>query len=57
MYLLCFNASRVLHRTWMGSRRRCACVTPSSRHGRAVPEAAVEGTCVQSVARHREVPK
>ena len=41
------------NRTWSHSMTMC----PSYRHGRAVPEAAVEGTCVQSVARHREVPK
>ena len=44
MYLLCSNALRDMLRTWMGTRRRCATVCPSSRHGRAVPEAAVEGT-------------
>ena len=49
MYLLCFNALRVMHiayRTWMGARRRrrCACVRPSSRHGHAVSEAAGKGT-------------
>ena len=44
MYLLCWNASRVLHRVLTGSRRRRVCVTPSGRHGCAVTEAAVEGT-------------
>ena len=44
MYLLCWNASRVLHRVLTGSRRRRVCVTPSGRHGCAVAEAAVEGT-------------
>ena len=44
MYLLCFNASRVLHRTKTGRRRRSVSVYPSSRHGHALPEAAVEGT-------------
>ena len=48
MYLLCWNASRVLHRTWswmaMGTSRRRVCWFPSSRHGCAVTEAAVEGT-------------
>ena len=31
MYLLCWNASRVLHRTWMGTSRRRVCWFPSSR--------------------------
>ena len=44
VYRLCFNALRVLHRTWTGSWRRRATMTPSSRHGHAMPEAAVEGT-------------
>ena len=44
MYLLCWNASRVLHRTWKGTRRRRGTVCPSSRHGRGVSEAAVKGT-------------
>ena len=38
------NALRDMLRTWMGTRRRYATVSPSTRHGRAVPEAAVEGT-------------
>ena len=57
MYLLSSNASRVSHRVLTGSRRRCVCVTPSSRHGRGVPEAAVEGTRAWTALGHREVPK
>ena len=60
MYLLWFNASRVSYRVLTGACARRVCRRPSSRHGRAVPEAAAEGTCVQSVGRraasHREVP-
>ena len=46
MYLLCFNALRDAHRVL--TRRFCApCrIYPSSRHGRAVPEAAGKGTRV-----------
>ena len=57
MYLLWFNALRVLHRTWTGPWRRRVGRDPSSRHGRAVPQAASSGTGVQSVARHLEVRK
>ena len=57
MYLLSSNASRASHRTWTGTRRRCATVSPSGRHRCAVPEAAVEGTRAQDVSGHREVPK
>ena len=44
MYLLCLNALRVLPRTLTGPLRRRVAKDPSSRHGCAVPEAAVEGT-------------
>ena len=44
MYLLCSNASRVLHRTWTGARTRHVCEHPSSRHGHAVPQPAAKGT-------------
>ena len=61
MYLLCFNALRVLHRTKTGAcarqrvtrfapdqdgrlRTRLVRRRPSSRHGHALPEAAVGGT-------------
>ena len=57
MYLLWFNASRVSYRVWMGSCARRVAMTPSSRHGRAVPHAASSGTGVQSVARHLARPK
>ena len=57
MYRLCSNASRVLHRIWMGARTRRVCEHPSSRHGRAVSEAAVEGTRAWTALGHREVPK
>ena len=56
MYLLCSNALRDSHRVLTGSRRRCVCVTPSSRHGHVVPEAAVEGTRAWTSRRHREAP-
>ena len=57
MYRLCSNASCVTHRVLTGTRPRSVTVSPSRRHGRALPHAAVEGTGVQSVARHLEVPK
>jgi hypothetical protein len=57
MYLLSSNASRASHRTWTGTRRRCATVSPSGRHRSAVPEAAVEGTRAWTALGHREVPK
>ena len=58
MYRLCFNASRILHRVLMGSRRRRVSVTPSSRHGHAVAEAAVAGTRAQtSGSRHERARK
>ena len=57
MYRLCSNASRVSHRTWMGARTRRVCEHPSSRHGGAVSEAAVEGTRAWTALGHREVPK
>ena len=57
MYLLCYNALRVLHRTWTGTCRRRATMCPSSRHDRAVLEAAVEGTRAWTALGHREMPK
>ena len=51
MYLLSLDASRVLHRTKTGRCARRVRTYPFYRHGRAVTEAAKEGTCVQSVAR------
>ena len=51
MYLLCWNASRVLHRTWMGTSRRRVCWFPSGRHGCAVTEAAVPRYTRMSVSR------
>ena len=44
MYLLCFNASRVSHRVLTGRFYRRCRIYPSSRHGRAVTEAAGKGT-------------
>ena len=57
MYLLCSNASRISHRVLTGSRRQRVCVTPSSRHGCAVPEAAAKGTRAWTALGHREVTK
>ena len=48
MYLPRSNALRISHRTKTGSWRRPVCRTPSDRHGRAVSEAAVDGTRAQS---------
>ena len=56
MYLLCFNASRVLHRVLTGRCAQCVRTYPSNRLGRALPHAAMEGTRVQSAPRHREAP-
>ena len=50
-------ALRVSHRTWTGTRRRRTTVSPSSRHGRAVSQAAVAGTRAWTAVGHREVPK
>ena len=36
MYLLWFNALRALNRTWMGTKRRCATMSPSNRHATVV---------------------
>ena len=41
----------------MGARTRRVCEHPSSRHGGAVSEAAVEGTRAWTALGHREVPK
>ena len=42
--VLHINALRDSPRVWMGARRQCATVRPSSRHGRGVTEAAGKGT-------------
>ena len=55
MYLPRSNALRVLHRVWMGARTRRVCEHPSSRHGRAVSEAAVEGTRAWTALGHRYI--
>ena len=57
MYLLCLNALRVLPRTLTGPLRRRVTKDPSSRHGCAVPEAAVEGTRGLDGRGHLAVPK
>ena len=57
MYLLCLNALRVLPRTLTGPLRRRVAKDPSSRHGCAVPEAAVEGTRGLDGRGHLAVPK
>ena len=57
MYLLCLNASRAMHRTKAGRCARRVRTYPSYRHGRAVAEAAEEGTCVESIARTFQRPK
>ena len=46
MYLPRSDALRDSIRVWMGTWPRCATMSPSSRHGRAVPEAAMGGTRV-----------
>ena len=51
MYRLCSNASCVTHRVLTGRCAQCVRTYPSSRRGRALPDAAVDGTRVQSVAR------
>ena len=57
MYLPRFNASRVSHQTWTGRCAHCVRTYPSSRHGRAVSEAAMEGTRAWTALGHREVSK
>ena len=57
MYLLCQNASRDSHRVLTGPWRRRVRRDPSSRHGRALAEAAMDGTRVQSAPRHRKGPE
>lgn len=56
MYLLCFNALRDSIRVWMGRCAHCVRTYPSSRHGHALPEAAVEGTRAWTALGHRETP-
>ena len=56
MYRLSSSASCFSYRVFTGTWRRHAPRCPSSRRGRAVPEAASGGTGAKSVARHREVP-
>ena len=51
MYLLCFNALRVLHRTKTGPCARRVRRDPSNPHGQATSETAATGTCVRIVAR------
>ena len=55
MYLMCSNASRVLHRVLMGPCRRRVRRFPSSRLGRAVTQAAAKGTRGLDGRGHREV--
>ena len=57
MYLPRSNASRDSIRVWMGTWPRCATMSPSSRHGRTVTEAAVGGTRAWTALGHREVTK
>ena len=56
MYRFCSNASRVSHRIFTHTRTRRVCEYGSNRHGRAVAEAAVEGTRAWTALGRREVP-
>ena len=56
MYLLCFNALCVLHRTLSGRFSTLYRIYPCDRHGRAVTEAAVGGTRAWTALGHREGP-
>ena len=56
-YLLFSNALCDLDRVLMGSWRRSVTVTPSYRHGRAVPPPAVKGTTRLDGRGHLAVPK
>ena len=51
MYLLCQNASRDSHRVLTGPWRRRVRRDPSSRHSRALPEAAGKGTRAWTASR------
>ena len=51
MYLLCSSALRDSHRVLMGTWRQRVSMYPSSRHGRAVAEAAVGGGGLHTEAR------
>ena len=51
MYLPRSNASRDSIRVWMGTWPRCATMSPSSRHSRALPEAAGKGTRAWTASR------
>ena len=55
MYLPRSNALRVLHAVWMGPCARRVRRVPSNRHGRAVTESAVRGTCAKASRGHFEV--
>ena len=55
MYLPRSNAQRDSNRTKTGTWSRCASMSPSGRHGRAVSEAAVGGTRAWTALGHREV--
>ena len=54
MYRLCSNASRDLHRVFAGPQPRRVGQDPRSGHGRAMAEAAVEGTRAWTALGHRE---
>ena len=53
MYRLCSNASHVLHRVFVGAEPQRVGRRPRSRHGRAMAEAAVEGTRAWTALGHR----
>ena len=57
MYRLCSNASRVLHRVFVGRFCTRYRIYPSDRHGCAVSEAAVDGTRGWTAFGHLERPK
>ena len=50
MYLLCFNALRVLHRIKTGRRRRSVSVYPSNWLGHTMTQPTYRGTCAQDGA-------
>ena len=50
MYRLCLNASSFSYRVLTGACAHCVRRCPPGRHEHALPEAAVDGTCVRSVA-------
>jgi len=57
MGLLCSNASRDSIRVFAGRCVQCVRTYPSSRLGRALTEAAMEGTRAWTALGHREVPR